>query len=308
MRSVLLEKALWAVRLKESQESPSPEFKHRDYSKSIVSPEPPEHLHRKLNISVQRIDGRNILYLSPKTNPQEPDRRKYILFLHGGSYVLGFTRQHWGFLARLAERTGSTVIAPDYPLAPRYYYVDAYKMLLSLYKQATVEIDPENLIVMGDSAGGGLALGLSQVLVSQNLPQPSKIVLLSPWLDVTMGNPYIKEIDPLDPFLSVRALKEAGASWARGANPRKPVISPIYGSMVGLAPISLFIGTNDILIADCRKLRGVARADGVTIDYYEYEGMFHDWMLLNFPEARQAFKQIVDIVSAAGMERLNEFA
>ena len=293
VNSILLEKMLWAAKVKTSQDSVARKFRVGDYSKSISSPNPPEYLRRRINLSKTECAGRSVHRISPKTN----EGAAVVLFLHGGSYIINATRPHWRFLTGLAEHAGCAVIAPDYPLAPTHYYADAYLMLTELYRQLAFGEEHRKIILMGDSAGGGLALGLSMMLRDEKMPPPEAIVLLSPWLDVTMSNPHIEEIDAMDPFLNVGALVRAGQSWARGANPRKPLISPIYGQLENLPPLHLFIGTKDILAADCRRFRGLCMAAKARLAYYEFEGMVHDWMLLDFKEAKMAAKQIAAIVA-----------
>src|SRR5690606_14370180 len=108
-------------------------------------------------------------------------------------------KQHWEFLSMLVHQTHCTITAPAYPLAPQFTCVDAYNMLTPLYKEITSNAGAVNTILMGDSAGGGLALALAQKIKADNIPTPGKIILLSPWLDITLNNPEIKKIDSTDP-------------------------------------------------------------------------------------------------------------
>jgi len=153
-----------------------------------------------------------------------------------------------------------------------------------------------SVTLMGDSSGGGISLALAQRLREDGHEQPGHIVLLSPWLDATLSNPEISEFDKIDPFLGTDGLKYGGAAYARDVDPKSYLVSPVYGSLRGLAPISLFIGTRDILFPDCRKLREQARTEGVEINYREYEGMVHDWMLVAMPEGKQAVREIVEAI------------
>lgn len=292
MPSLLFERMLRVAKVKESQSEGKPNFRKRDYSRSLTSPEPPDYLRLRVDVSKTEIGGSAVHMLSPKDGKTSPK----VLFLHGGSYVINATRPHWRFLAGLVERSGCAVVAPDYPLAPEHSFADAYRMLTKLYRSLLDEVPSSEIILMGDSAGGGLALGLSMLIRDEKMPQPSAVVMLSPWLDVTMSNPYMEEIDPEDPFLNIEALRKAGFSWAHGANPRKPLISPIYGDLSGLPPLHLFTGTKDVLAADCRRIRGLCMAAGAKMAYYEFENMVHDWMLLDFKEAKMAAAQIAAIV------------
>ncbi|MDX9783351.1 MAG: alpha/beta hydrolase [Spirochaetia bacterium] len=292
VQSLIFEKILWAARIKESSVPPALEFKKRDYAKAIISPTPPEYL--KL-----RVEIRSESFMSMKVHclePRDTVPRVTVLFLHGGSYLYNATRPHWRFLANLVESSGCRVLAPDYPLAPEHSYADAYRLLLPYYKKLSRKLASETFILMGDSAGGGLSLGLAMAARDEGLKPSAAVLLLCPWLDVSMSNPHIESIDPEDPFLNVQALKAAGQAWAAGANPRKPWISPLYGRLTELPPMHLFIGTKDILIADSRRFRGFCLAAKAELSFYEYENMVHDWMLLEFKEGKLAAQRIAAIV------------
>lgn len=197
-------------------------------------------------------------------------------------------------MSKLVDALNCTVTAPNYPHAPEYYVHDVFALLLPLYAELAALAGSSNMTVMGDSSGGGISLALAQRLREEGLEQPGNIILLSPWLDATVSNPEIPEIDKIDPFLGVEGLKWGGQVYARNVDQKNYLVSPIYGNLKGLAPISVFIGTRDILFPDCRKLRDRAESDGVAISYHEYEGMLHDWMLVPLPESKRVLKEIVD--------------
>lgn len=236
--------------------------------------------------------GHLVWTIAPKVNAGS----KHILYLHGGGYVNSFASQHWTFMTRLIDALGCTVIAPNYPHAPEYYVHDVMDFLLRLYDDVAASAGSKNVTVMGDSSGGGIGLALVQRLREEGREQPANVVLLCPWLDASLSNPEILVYDKIDPFLDMEGLKYAGAVYARDVDPKSSVVSPVYGSLKGLAPISLFAATRDILMPDCRKLRDLAEAEGVKLDYREYEGMLHDWMLISLPESKQALKEIIAIV------------
>jgi acetyl esterase/lipase len=240
-----------------------------------------------------QINGRNVFNLQSKN---KTGCNNHILYLHGGAYVQGFNKYHWQFLAWLVKATGCVIIAPDYPLAPEHTHKEAFEMVTTLYKHLLLTVNPDNLILMGDSSGGGFALALAQKLRNEQSVPPSQIILLSPWLDITLANPEISKIANNDPFLEAESLRKAGNLYAGNVAADHHLLSPIYGSLQGLGRISLFIGSNEILIADARKLKSIAEESGIEINYHEYTGMVHAWMFLNLPESKQAREQIVDIV------------
>jgi acetyl esterase/lipase len=252
--------------------------------------EPPRETSKICNISKHQVNGRNVFTLSPKNVTPV----KHILYLHGGAYVQGFVKLHWKFLSMLVQQTRCTITAPDYPLAPKNTYVDSFAMVTMIYSEIINRAGAKNMILMGDSAGGGFALALAKKMREEDVQQPDKIILLCPWLDITLTNPEIQKIDPLDPFLSVPALKRAGLAYAGNADPLNFAVSPIHGSMKNLGEIFLFMGSLDVLAADARKLKTLAELEGVHIHYREYPDMVHMWLFLNFEESRMAQREILD--------------
>jgi acetyl esterase/lipase len=240
-----------------------------------------------------QIEGHNVFSLKPKNID---GCGKHIFYLHGGAYVQGFNKFHWEFLSWLVETTDCTVTAPDYPLAPGHTHKESFQMVMILYKQLLLSVSPDKMILMGDSSGGGFALALAQKLKNEQIPQPSQIVLLSPWLDITLSNPEICEIAGNDPFLEVESLRKAGNLFAGDTDTEHHLLSPINGPLEGLGRISLFIGSGEILLPDARKLKSIAEARGIEIDYQEYPGMMHAWMFLNLPESKRARRHIVELI------------
>ena len=124
-----------------------------------------------------------------------------VLYLHGGAYVNGFNAHQWRFMDRLARQTGCTVVAPAYHLAPWADYARAYDDLTALYRALVAENPDRRRILMGDSAGGGLALGLAESLAVAGEALPERLILFSPWVDVSMENPDISDYLAVEPML-----------------------------------------------------------------------------------------------------------
>jgi len=255
--------------------------------------EPSRRLHRKHCITKRSVNGHLVWTIAPRENACG----KQIIYLHGGAYINSFASQHWEFMSKLVDALGCTVTAPNYPHAPEYHVHDVFEFLLPLYLELASKAGGANITLMGDSSGGGISLALAQRLHEDGLPQPGRVVLLSPWLDAALSNPEIEAIDRIDPFLGVDGLKYAGAAYTRDVDPKSYLVSPVYGSFKNLAPVTVFIGTRDVFLPDCRKLRERAAAEGVTIDYREYDQMVHNWMLGPMPEAKQVLREIVDQLS-----------
>lgn len=229
-------------------------------------------------------------------SPKAAAGSQQVLFLHGGAYVHPPEPEHWAFASRLVTDLAATVTLPLYPLAPDHQYDETLAVVREAYDRVAAAADPADQVVMGDSAGGGMTLVLAQELRAARRPQPKHLVLLSPWLDVTMSDPSIATIDRRDPYLSIPGLVEAGRLYAGSLDPRDPRVSPLHGELDGLGRLSVFTGTRDVLFADARRLRAKAARCEVDIDYFEYENMFHGWMLQAIPEAERATRQVMDIV------------
>jgi epsilon-lactone hydrolase len=168
--------------------------------------------------------------------------------------------------------------------------------IAAAYDEHIAQAAPEDQVIMGDSAGGALSLVLARQRRDEGKTQPANIILISPWLDITMTDPAVPILDRRDPYLSTPGLLEAGRMYAGDLDPRDPRVSPLNGELKGLGRLSVFVGTRDVLLIDSRHLRRQAAQQGIRIDYFEYRDMFHAWVLQRIPEGRKATGQIVDIV------------
>lgn len=266
-------------------------FKKAKFDRAI-SQLPSKKIHSQLHVEISEFMGRKVVTMRPKTGQS----RTHILFFHGGAYIFGIQGFHYDLAFRLVKALGCSITIPDYPLAPQHCVSDVYDMIVPLYKEMAIRDDVDQLVLMGDSSGGGIALGLAQYLKANHIRQPFKIVLLSPWLDVSMENPDIKVIDKKDPILSIDGLKMAGKSYANQGDIKNYLVSPIYGDIEGLADISLFISTNDLLYPDAKKFKNIMEQKNMSIRYHEYEGLFHDWMLFDLKESRDVVSKVKDFI------------
>lgn len=217
-----------------------------------------------------------------------------LLYLHGGAYVHVLRREHWGIIEGLIDRTGATTIVPIYPLAPEHDWQPAFVMIRAIYERLLHEVGSHNIVLVGDSAGGGLALALAQQFRDQGLPLPAALVLLSPFLDATVSDPVQVELARKDRMLSIAFIRRVAALWAGELPLDDPRISPLFGELAGLPPIAVFTGTDDILNADAHRLARRAAAANVALTLYEYRNEFHVWMggfPRLIPEARRALDQ-----------------
>lgn len=228
------------------------------------------------------------------------EQKKYILYLHGGSYVGEPEEEHWKFLQELVIDTNQTVILPDYPLAPKYTYKEVFNMIKPLYENMLKEISHENIILMGDSAGGGMALALEEYLSEENIELPQKLILISPWLDVTMKNSKIDEVQKNDKDLNKEALKLAGKLYAGKDGMENYLVNPINGPLEKLKNVTIYTGTYDILNPDVHILIEKANNVNVNITLKEYEGAGHIWIVRKNDSpskiAEEAYKDLLKTI------------
>lgn len=277
-----------------------------DLRHRIARGTPPDHarpllrMYARHRISERKVFGHTVWTIAPVEHPGS----HHILFLHGGAYVNGMIRKYWRFLDRLVGELRCTVIAPEHPLAPEFHADDVNALVMTLYRETGASAGGANLTVIGASSGGGIALAIAQQARALGIAEPARIILLSPWLDASLSNPGVPLVDPLDPVLDAEGLRDAGRLYAGDHELTDPLVSPLYGPLEGLPPVTLFIGTHDVMLPDCRKFRDLAQAAGVEVDYREYDGMVHEWPLLPLPEGEAALAALIDVIRQAGDHRV----
>jgi acetyl esterase/lipase len=254
----------------------------------------PRKYYKEFNIDTIQVAGRSVYNWSQK----DKAATKTVLFLHGGAYMMNVFRQHWNFIAEIIRRTNCNVIVPDYPLTPAVTYKESFEMVKALYAELIQKIGSENLILMGDSAGGGYSLALCEQNNELKIAQPSQVILIVPWLDVTLSNPDILLTIKKCPTLDLENLVKIGNSWCGNLDPKNYLVSPIYGNLTNLPQISLFVGTHDILIADAQKFKKMLESQNIPLNYYEYPKLFHDWvMLVKLRESKDALSKIAELIN-----------
>lgn len=245
-------------------------------------------------VQEQTFEGMQVFTLNEKVSQNQ----KTILYLHGGAWTNQPLNVHWWFMDKMAQSLGAKVVAPIYPKVPHYSNQDTYPKILNLYKDLLKTAGSANqLTIMGDSAGGNISLGLAHLLKKEDLPQPKDIVLLSACVDMSMSNPLIFEYAKKDPILGHEGMEVITKLWAADQSLTDPLISPIYGDFKGLAKITHFIGTHDMLYPDAIKLDEKLTAQGIDIKTFVYPEMLHVFVVMPIPEAADALKKIIQVIN-----------
>ena len=219
-------------------------------------------------------------------------KERAVMYLHGGSAIHQMLKYHYRFIKRIIENEDVTVYLPIYPLAPAYTCDDAFTMLDSVYDLMLTKHDSSVITVMGDSMGGNLALAFPQSIIGRK-DMCGSIILLSPWLDMAGDHPKTEEYYRREPRLSLYELKRCGELWAGGKDPHDPIVSPIYGPLEGLPPISVYVGTEELLLLDSERLRDRAAEEGHELRFHLWKGMSHVFPVQPIREAKLVFPQIM---------------
>ena len=220
------------------------------------------------------VGGISGVWCQPST--ARPDAS--VLYLHGGAYVLGSASAFRHLAGQFAERANVRVFVPDYRLAPEHPFPAAVEDAKSAYRGLT-EQGAQAIVIVGDSAGGGLALALLAIASADARAghglAPSGALVISPWADLALtGNSLASRADD-DPLLTKEMLAITAAGYLDGHDARDPICSPLYGDLAGLPPMQLHVGTNEVLLDDARRYTERARAADVEATVHIWEGMSH---------------------------------
>ena len=223
-----------------------------------------------------------------------------VLFLHGGGYVMGSAFGYRHLAGALAIAAGATALVPEYRLAPEHPFPAALEDTLRAYQWVLGSgTAPEQLTVVGDSAGAGLVLSLVLTLKLQGLPLPGGTVMLSPGLRLTFDDD-IEMLSSSQPGVSVEQLRGFAESYLDGHRADDPIVDPLRADLTGLPPMLIQGGTGDVIVEDAHLLAQQARHHGVDVRLELYPVDTHDFQIFwsFLPEAAQAVQHAGAFASA----------
>ena len=226
---------------------------------------------------------------------EESDSKCTVFYIHGGAYFMDINTAHWRLIKKLVKEANAEVIVPAYRLLPFATYKEAFNLIVPLYKEYCDKHSDKKIILMGDSAGGGLSLALTESFKIDGICVPDELVLLSPWVDISMENEEISNYEDKDPFLSVNPLKICAKEWANDIDVQDWHVSPIYGDLKGIKNVTVFVGTDGILYPDIVKFFGMLDKDSSN-ELIVGEEMNHVYPLFPIPEAKPAVEKILEVV------------
>lgn len=226
-------------------------------------------------------------------------RERVILFFHGGGYNSGSIKSHRPLAANIGNASKARVLLVDYRLAPEHLFPAAVEDAESAYGWLlSNEISPDQIIVAGDSAGGGLAISLLIRLRDAGESLPAAAVCLSPWMDLTCSGESWRTNTGKDLMLDPGAIMESARLYLGETDPRTPLASPLYADLSGLPPILIQVGSDEFLLSDSTNFTEQAQAAGVKLTLEVWEGMQHEWHFAArmIPEGRQAIGRIGEFI------------
>lgn len=256
----------------------------------FISNTPPKFLPLLLGETVQQstFEGMPVVQITPAHPSGE-----YVVALHGGAFIFPPSIFHWLDYTVMAHQTGATIEVPIYPLLQEGGTAGTVVPKTADFISAQVgQHGSSNVSVLGDSAGGNLALAAAEYMVANGATSaqlPSSMVLLSPWLDLQMTNPNIAFVH--DPLLPVGPGQQIGKVWAGNLLMDNPEVSPLHGNLTGLPQTYVYSGSMDSLAPDTVKLQQDAATAGAPFSFVLAHGQIHDWIILT-PDGPQYWPQI----------------
>jgi acetyl esterase/lipase len=229
-----------------------------------------------------------------RVTPLDAAPGRTLLYLHGGGFVFGSPATHRELVARLCRAAAAAAWVPEYRLAPENPFPAAIEDCAAAYRGLLAEgIAPANIVIAGDSAGGGLTMATLLSLRDAGVPLPAAAVCLSPWVDLAITGPTVDARAELDPWIPKAGLHLMANHYLGGHDPQNPLASPILADLRGLPPLLVQVGTGEVLYDDAERLAARAEEGGVEVTFEAWEEMIHVWQFFPMlPEAQEAVGRI----------------
>ncbi|OQX97151.1 MAG: hypothetical protein B6I20_13290 [Bacteroidetes bacterium 4572_117] len=233
--------------------------------------------------------------------PTTSDRKKVMLYLHGGGYTIGSLHSHRSLVGKIAKKSGIIALLIDYRKAPENPFPAALEDALASYKRLIYKRGklPENIVFAGDSAGGGLVFALLLKIKAEGLPMPAGAIALSPWVDLSNKGESIVINQHEDPLVDIRKMTEWARMYSGGHDVKDPFISPLFGDLSGFPPVLIQASNSEMLYSDALRFSKKAKEEGVNVTLQTWDGLIHWWQIFQrvIPEASEAIEKISDFIS-----------
>lgn len=220
-----------------------------------------------------------------------------LFYLHGGAFLIGSPRL-FRYASREFASAGFDVFAPAYRLAPEHVFPAALEDVLRAYR-TFIEARPGPFVIVGDSAGGGLAVSLMLRIRDEGLRPPVAAALSSPWVDLAATGASMRENEESDPLFTRKDVLLGARAVLGRQSARNPLASPIYANLSGLPPMLVHVGADEALKDDSTRLVARARQAGIYVQLEMWPCVPHAWQLMRFlPEARESRAKAIEFLKA----------
>ena len=237
------------------------------------------------------INGLPALWLRPKRHPED----KLLLYLHGGAYIMGSIATHRQFVSHVARAAGVCALLPEYRLAPEHKFPAAVHDAVGVYRELLADgYVARNIVIAGDSAGGGLTMATLLSLRDAGDALPAAACLLSPWLDLAATGESMSTHARRDPWFKPQDMPLVADYYCAKEQRTDPLVSPVYADLSGLPPLYIQVGADEILLSDSIRAAEQVRAAGGEVEIEIWPGMWHVFQAFVhlMPEARTATRKI----------------
>lgn len=252
-----------------------------------------------VHVEQSQISGIDVDWHKPKGARED----KVLFYLHGGAYVLGSRRTHRQLVSHMARAAGITAVIPEYRLAPEHPFPAAIDDAVAVYRGLLESgFKPENIVISGDSAGGGLSVASLLALRHAGDPLPAAAVLLSPFLDVTASGESATTRADQDPWFDVSDMAVVASYYCPDESQwRNPLVSPVFANVSGLPPMLIQVGDDEILLDDSTRLAQKLEAAGIDVEIEVWPDMWHVFQMFvgKMPESRRAIEKIGAYINKA---------
>jgi epsilon-lactone hydrolase len=245
---------------------------------------------------IERVSALGIPCEWVSTPASLPNR--VIMYLHGGAYTRGSLDSHRAMASKIAEICRARVLQVDYRLAPEFPFPAGLDDALTVYEWLTKQVDNQQVMLAGDSAGGGLALAALLKIKEDNLPTPAGAMLLCPWVDLEARSETLDSLATKDPILTKTRLLESVRQYCGKYPTENPFISPINADLSGLPPLLIHVATLDILSGEGTQLAQKTQSVGVKVEFEVWKNMIHVFHFVHhrLPEARRAIQKMAEFM------------
>jgi acetyl esterase/lipase len=251
-----------------------------------------EQLRESYSIEDAVINGITTMWITP---PQLSHPDKAMVFVHGGGFVLNTRKTQLALQAAVASKLGVKVASIEYPLAPEHPYPAATDAIVDAYRGVLDQFGTANIGLLGTSAGGGHVLATLLRLKNDGIALPAASVALSPSADMTFSGDSFALVGAKDPILPVQGAIDSFRGYCGNADPRDPLVSPVFGDWTDVTPLFLFAGTRELVWSDASRIAASARRDGCDVALLISDGMWHVSVAdgSGVPEEQFAFDQMI---------------